>query len=44
MNKMYDWKKELILIRGLPGSGKSYMALELMLGNRQQVVENDDYD
>ena len=36
-------KKKLILVRGLPGSGKSTKALQLVNGVHDQVCENDYY-
>mgnify|MGYP000243414625 CR=1 FL=1 len=38
-----NWKKTLHLVRGLPGEGKSTLALTLVNGDRRKVVENDDY-
>lgn len=40
---LFDWKKTIHLVRGLPGEGKSTLALKLVNGNKDQVVENDDY-
>ena len=48
---MFDWKKTLHIVRGLPGEGKSTLALQLVGGKKfphqpikhPQVVENDDY-
>ena len=35
--------KKLIIIRGLPGSGKSYLANKITNGNRDAVFEADSY-
>ena len=35
--------KQLLICRGLPGSGKSTKALELVNGIEDQVCENDNY-
>jgi hypothetical protein len=40
---MYEWKKTIHLIRGLPGSGKTTLALSLVNNNNDQVAENDHY-
>jgi predicted kinase len=40
---LFNWEKTLFICRGLPGSGKSTLALELVGGNKEQVVENDNY-
>lgn len=40
---LFGWTKTLHLVRGLPGEGKSTLALQLVKGNPNQVVENDDY-
>lgn len=39
--KLFNWKKTIHLVRGLPGEGKSTLALKLVHGNKEQVVEND---
>jgi len=43
MLSLFDWKKTIHLVRGLPGEGKSTLALKLVRGNRDQVIENDDF-
>src|SRR4051812_13963106 len=35
--------KQLYLVRGLPGEGKSTLALELMGGDQNRVIENDQF-
>lgn len=40
---LFNWEKDIHIIRGLPGSGKSTLALKLVNDNRNQVVENDDF-
>ncbi len=40
---MEPWIKTLHIIRGLPGDGKSTLALQLVNGERARVVENDDF-
>jgi len=39
---MFNWQKTLILIQGLPSSGKSTIARTLV-PSMAQIVENDDY-
>lgn len=39
----YGWNKKLHMVRGLPGEGKSTLALQLMNGDKDKVIENDDY-
>ena len=40
---MFNWTKKIHLVRGIAGEGKSSLALDLVNGNMDQVVENDDY-
>ena len=40
---MFNLKKEIILVRGIPGSGKSSLALSLVNGDKRRLVENDDF-
>lgn len=40
---MYNWTKNLHIVRGLPGEGKSTLALALVGSDRRRLVENDDY-
>lgn len=40
---MFNWTKAIHLVRGLPGEGKSTLALKLMNGDFNRVVENDDF-
>jgi hypothetical protein len=40
---MFNWSKHLHIIRGLPGEGKSTLALTFVGGDRRRVVENDDF-
>ena len=40
---MFGWTKTILIVRGLPGAGKSTLALKLVGGNKLQMVENDDY-
>jgi len=42
MKTLYDWKVKLIIVRGLPGSGKSSLAKSLV-ADPYQIVENDHY-
>jgi hypothetical protein len=39
---LFDWKKTIHLIRGLPGEGKSTLARKLVK-SRDQIIENDDF-
>lgn len=43
MSYLFNWTKTIHLVRGLPGEGKSTLALSLVGGNKEQVVENDDF-
>ena len=43
VSSMFNWTKELFIVRGLPGEGKSTLALKLVDGDRRRLVENDDY-
>ena len=43
MKTIFNWEKTIYLIRGIPGSGKTTLALKLMNGNNDQVIENDHF-
>lgn len=40
---LFNWTKTLHLVRGLPGEGKSTLALALVGGDDRKLVENDDF-
>jgi hypothetical protein len=40
---LFDWKKTMHIVRGLPGSGKSTFASKLVDNDIRRVIENDHY-